>query len=125
MAAAPKFLVDTNVANSVSDGLRRRGMDVVRIEDVGLAEAPDPELLEYAYQQGRIFITHDRRIWDHHAQRLIDGKHHWGIFYCAQHLRGTDGAGAIIRQVVEYHDLIAGEAASIENDFADRITNVS
>jgi hypothetical protein len=124
MAAAPKFLIDTNVAGSVADGLRRRRIDVVRIEDVGLAESPDPDLLEYAFQEHRIFITHDRLIWEHHAQRLQDGKHHWGIFICAHHLRGTDHAGGIIRQVVKYHDFVVGGAASIEHDFADRIIDV-
>lgn len=36
-------------------------LDVVRVQDVGLADAPDPDVLEWAASEGRILLTHDRQ----------------------------------------------------------------
>lgn len=36
------------------------GLDVVRVRDVGLAQAPDPRILEWAAGEGRVLLTHDR-----------------------------------------------------------------
>jgi predicted nuclease of predicted toxin-antitoxin system len=35
-------------------------LDVVRVQDVGLAETPDPNILAWAAADQRILLTHDR-----------------------------------------------------------------
>jgi hypothetical protein len=35
-------------------------LDVVRVQDVGLAETPDPVILAWAAGEERILLTHDR-----------------------------------------------------------------
>jgi hypothetical protein len=35
------------------------GLDVVRVQDAGMAGASDPVVLEWAAQEGRILFTHD------------------------------------------------------------------
>lgn len=35
-------------------------LDVVRVQDVGLIETPDPTILAWAAAEGRILLTHDR-----------------------------------------------------------------
>lgn len=56
-----KFLADENFNNDILRGLLRRmpELDVVRVQDVGLAGADDPSVLEWAAAQGRVLLTHD------------------------------------------------------------------
>jgi hypothetical protein len=56
-----RFLADENFNNQIVRGVLRRNSDVaiVRVQDVGLAEADDPTVLEWAAQNGRIVLTHD------------------------------------------------------------------
>lgn len=42
-------------------GLRRREplLDIVAVQEIGLREVDDPQVLEWAAQEGRIVVTHD------------------------------------------------------------------
>jgi len=40
--------------------LRRPGLDLVRVQEVGLTGASDDAVLAWAAEQGRIVLTHDR-----------------------------------------------------------------
>ena len=52
---------DENFNNDIVRGLLRRRPDLnfVRVQDAGLSGAPDPEVLAWAAQDGRILLTHD------------------------------------------------------------------
>lgn len=52
---------DENFNNDVVRALRRRRpeIDLVRIQDAGLAGADDPAVLQWAAEQGRVLLTHD------------------------------------------------------------------
>ncbi|QSJ18429.1 DUF5615 family PIN-like protein [Nostoc sp. UHCC 0702] len=56
-----RFLADENFNNQIVRGILRRNsdVDIVRVQDVGLAEADDPTVLEWAAQNGRLVLTHD------------------------------------------------------------------
>jgi hypothetical protein len=56
-----QFLADENFNNQIVRGILRRNpdVDIVRVQDVGLSEADDPTVLEWAAQQGRVVLTHD------------------------------------------------------------------
>ena len=47
------FYTDTHIAKAVALQLRGHGIDVIRCEQVGLADASDVRHLEYATQHGR------------------------------------------------------------------------
>ncbi|MDZ7964834.1 MAG: DUF5615 family PIN-like protein [Nostoc sp. DedSLP03] len=55
-----RFLVDENFNNQVIRGVLRRNsnIDIVRVQDVGLTEADDPNVLEWAAQNKRVVLTH-------------------------------------------------------------------
>lgn len=55
------FLVDEDFDNKILRGLRQQipGLDIVRVQDVGLSGAMDPVILEWAANHGRIVLTHD------------------------------------------------------------------
>lgn len=56
-----KLLADENFRGSIVRGLLRRlpHLDFVRVPDVGLGEADDPDILTRAANEGRIVLTHD------------------------------------------------------------------
>ena len=56
-----RVCADENFNNNILRGLLRRlpGIDIVRIQDVGLAGRDDISLLAWAAQENRILLTHD------------------------------------------------------------------
>ncbi|MFI5396801.1 MAG: DUF5615 family PIN-like protein [Candidatus Binatia bacterium] len=56
-----RFAADENFNNDIVRGLRRRQpkLDIVRIQDVGLAGASDEDVLEWAAREQRVLLTHD------------------------------------------------------------------
>jgi uncharacterized protein with PIN domain len=54
---------DADIHGDVIRGLRRRkpGLDLVRVQDVGLRTADDATILEWAATEGRVLITRDRK----------------------------------------------------------------
>ncbi len=57
------LLADENFNGRIVKGLLRRcpDLDLVRVQDVGLGEAEDPRVLEWAAQHHRMLLTHDAR----------------------------------------------------------------
>ncbi len=56
-----RFLADENFNNQIIRGVLRRNInvDIIRVQDVGLTEADDPTVLEWAAQNRRVVLTHD------------------------------------------------------------------
>lgn len=73
----PRFLADENIDPDVVRGVKRRvfGVDIVRVQDVGLRTVGDPEILQWAADEGRILISHDlKTIPGFAADRLLAGR---------------------------------------------------
>jgi len=71
------LVADENFNNDILRGLLRRdpSLDIVRIQDVGLTKAPDPVVLEWAAQENRVLLTHDRNTITKFAyERVVAGK---------------------------------------------------
>jgi hypothetical protein len=79
-AVTLRLLADEDFDNDILDGLRRqiRELDVVRVQDVGLASASDPVILEWATQSGRILLTHDQNTMTGHLHSRLDA----GLLVC-------------------------------------------
>ncbi len=73
-----KFLLDENFNNNIYRGISRSNpeLDIVRVQDCGLAGDPDPEVLTYAAEEGRVLLTHDVHTLTHFALRRIQKKHY-------------------------------------------------
>lgn len=56
-----RYLADENFDHRTIAGLLRRDpdLDIVSVQEVGLRQADDPDVLEWAAQAGRIVVTHD------------------------------------------------------------------
>lgn len=51
---------------------RNPGIDLVRVQDVGLSGADDPAVLTFAAEQGRVLLTHDIITLVGHAYQRVD-----------------------------------------------------
>jgi hypothetical protein len=77
------LISDENFNNVIVRGLlhRRPDLDLVRAQDAGLMQTPDPVILEWAAGQGRVLLTHDVSTMPPAAyQRIADGKPMFGVF---------------------------------------------
>jgi len=78
-----RLLADENFNGDIVRGLllRQPDLDVVRVQDVGLAGAEDPGILAWAAANGRIVLTHDRATMaDFAYQRVAAGQSMPGAF---------------------------------------------
>src|SRR5262249_10961464 len=85
----PRLLADENFNGDVVRGLllRQPDLDIVRVPDVGLAGADDPDVLAWAADNNRIVITHDRATMSDHAyERLAAGGRMVGVFILGKRL---------------------------------------
>ena len=58
-----RILTDEDVHGDIVAGLLRRqpSIDLVRVQDVGLAHTSDPIILEWAAQQDRVVVSVDKK----------------------------------------------------------------
>lgn len=78
-----KLLGDENFDGDILRGLYRRrpDLDIVRVQDVGLAATPDREILDWSAREDRIVLTHDRDTMPNCAfERVRAGQSMPGMF---------------------------------------------
>lgn len=54
-----KFLLDMGISSSTAVFLRARGYDAVHLRDEGLQRMSDEKIVEKAFAEGRVILTHD------------------------------------------------------------------
>ena len=114
------FYTDTHIAKQIAIQLRDKGLNVVRCEEVGLAEADDEEHLSYSSSQDLVLVTFDKGFRDRAFKWLAAGRNHSGIFICKPDLQGTAGIGLIVKNCQFYYQLVEEEAATLD-DFRNKI----
>ncbi len=78
-----RLVSDENFNGAIVRGLLRQqpDLDLVRVQDVGLMQTPDPDILEWAAGEGRVLLSHDLATVPPAAyQRIADGKPMPGVF---------------------------------------------
>ena len=67
---------DENINSRIVRGLvrRNRQLDIVRIQDVGLSGAGDPDVLAWAAEARRVLVTHDVSTMWLYARQRVDAK---------------------------------------------------
>jgi hypothetical protein len=82
-------LADENLDGAIVRGLLRQrpGLDIVRVQDVGLSGAEDPAVLDWAARHGRVLLTHDVATMTRYAyERVAAGLPMPGVFEVSQDL---------------------------------------
>jgi hypothetical protein len=80
---------DENFNGNIMRGLLRRqpALGIVRLQDVGLAGADDPRVLEWAAQEGRVLLTHDVSTITRYAyERVQEGQPMPSVFEVSRDL---------------------------------------
>ena len=106
-----RLLSDENFNGDIVRGLllRQPALDLRRVQDVGLEEADDPTILEWAATNNRILLTHDRATMPDFAHaRVIVGQPLPGVFVVPDRM--------VVRQVIE--ELLLMEAGSEQAEWA-------
>ena len=69
-----RLAADENFNNDIVRGLLRRkpDLEIVRVQDVGLSGADDPDVLEWTAKEDRILLTHDVRTITRHAYSRVE-----------------------------------------------------
>lgn len=113
-----QYAADENFHGDILEALQKSfpDLDVIRVQDTHLYQAPDPEVLEWAAQENRIILTHDVQtlVGDAYA-RLKQGLPMPGVILVPSTL-------AISKAIHELEVIIG---AGQPNDFVNRVFFVS
>ncbi len=93
-----RFYLDEQAARAVASALRRRGVDVLTVQEAGLLGAADEKHLACAVRQGRVIFTQDTDFLRLHAR----GARHAGIVYAAQGTR----VRSIVQGLMLIHEVL-------------------
>ena len=98
MADAIRFYMDEHVPRAVTDGLRRRGVDVHTAQQAGLRGAADEQHVTQAVAEGRVIFTQDADF----LRLAARGVSHRGIVYAPQ----QTPIGSVVRGLMLIHDVM-------------------
>ncbi len=116
-----KFYTDTHIPKQVAIQLRNKGVDIVRSEEVGMAEASDAEHLAYSTSEGRVLVSVDRDFRRHGKEWADEGRRHAGIFSVSSDLQGRRSIGRLVNALFEYYQLIEIGAGTVKEDIDNQI----
>ena len=105
--------MDVHIPLAISDGLRRRHIDVLTSQEDGTSEYDDEPLLARATELGRLLFTQDEDFLRIAAHWQRSGNHFVGILYA--HQQGTS-----LGRLVEDIELIA--TCAEPKELVDRVT---
>ena len=119
-----RFLADEDFNNDLLRAPRRRrpAVDVMRVQDVGLSGQPDPAVLAWAAEQGRVLLTHDAATLVGHAlARLAAGEPPAGEPPAGEPPAGVLVAPQSASPAAVIADLELIDEASAAADWAERV----
>lgn len=118
---ALKFYFDTHIAKAIAVQLRAQGVDVVRCEEVDMAEASDEEHLRYAADKGYVMVSQDADFADLHTQWQQDGHKHADILRIPRSLKGTAQISFLVRVLIFYDQAERGGALNVATDIENQL----
>lgn len=113
-----KLVLDEHFSPAIAEELRRRGHDVVAVQEAGLSGQPDAAVLEWATQKRRAVVTAD--VADYrglHELYLSRGDRHFGIVLVSRRFALSAAAFGILIASIE--QLLARNAADEALDSAE------
>lgn len=100
-----QFYMDVHIRHSITEGLRRIGLNVLTAQEDGSAELSDPDLLDRATQLGRVLFSMDDDLLTEATRRQNENVPFSGVIYAHQ-LRITVGQSVRdLRLIAEVYDL--------------------
>ncbi|MBI2190455.1 MAG: DUF5615 family PIN-like protein [Planctomycetes bacterium] len=103
-----KLVMDVHVRWAITDGLRRRGVDVLTAQQDGAARLDDSPLLDRVTELGRVLFSQDEDLLQEASRRQSANEPFSGVIYSHQ-LRITIGQAIrdleLIAKVFELEDI--------------------
>ena len=93
--------MDEHIPKAVTEGLRRRGIDVLSVQEAGMLGANDYDQLSFANKEGRVIFTKDADFLRLHKA----GISHQGIIYSSK----QSPVGYTVRVLMMIYDLVTLE----------------
>jgi len=112
-----RLLADENFNGDIVRALllRQADLDIVRVQDVGLAGVGDPDILAWAAANNRIVLTHDRAtLPDYAFERLARGENMPGVFILNDRFPVGDATREILLMI----------ACSEQPEWIDRVVHL-
>lgn len=109
MAERIQFYLDEHVPRAVTEGLRRRGVDVLTAQEAGMLHAKDEQHLAFALSEGRVIVTQDADFLRLHAA----GRPHAGIVSVPQ----QTAVSTIVRGLMLIYDILGPEDMASHVEF--------
>lgn len=112
-----RYLVDESVHGGIVRALLRQrpNLDLVRVQDAGLAATEDPVILERAATEGRVVLTSDMSTLVGYAyERIESGQRMPGVFVISQR--------ASLGPIVE--DILLLAEASLEGEWEGQVRHL-
>jgi hypothetical protein len=103
VAESIRYFLDQHFPRSVSQGLRRHGIDVLTAQEAGRCGVPDPDQPAFATAEGRILVTFDADFLALHQS----GVPHAGIAWCPERKYGM---GQLIQAWLLVHGVLDRDA---------------
>jgi hypothetical protein len=110
-----KLYMDEHVPSAITTGLRRRGVDVLTVQEDGRESEDDPVLLDRASELGRVMFTRDIDFLEEATRRQRSGETFAGVTYAHQ-LRVRIG------QCVKDLEILAGACEA--DELASRVQHL-
>lgn len=88
------FYMDEQVEDAITRGLRRRGVDVLRVQDDGHSQTDDEIILDRAVALNRVVFTRDNDFLAIAHRRLESGTPFFGVVYA--HMTGPTVGQCVI-----------------------------
>lgn len=101
--------MDEHIPRAVTEGLRRRGVNVLSAQEAGMSGANDYDQLSLANKEGRIIFTKDADFLRLHKA----GVSHQGIIYSSR----QSPVGYTVRVLMIIYDLVTPEEMSGRVEF--------
>jgi hypothetical protein len=108
------YAADENFNNDIVWGLLRRNpqLDILRVQDAGLAGADDPTVLAWVADTGRILLTHDVKTITRYAyERVARG----------ERMPGVVEVSRLLQTGLAIDDLLLLAEASTEDEWQGQI----
>lgn len=118
---ALKFYFDTHIAKAAALQLRAKGVDVVRCEEVGLAEASDEEHLAYATVNSRVMVSQDKDFLVWAARWREAERAHGGIIKVSNRLQGEAQISAVVQELLFYDAAERAGAVDYVTEIANHV----
>lgn len=116
-----KFFFDTHIAKAAAVQLQAKGVDTLRCEDVGMAEASDEALLQYATEHGRVMVSQDGDFAALHDRWLNGVRSHAGIIKVSKRYQGAEQISQVVQNLIFYNEAAIVGAVDYESEIANHI----